>query len=122
MLTLGHSALGVPMTTEFSHDQRMRELWRHSVPDYRDLSPENRRIAEGRNRHERRANGAKARKFLRRPLAQVSAILENGAGLMADRALREMLFTYNDRNWGHGLGAMPMSFNVLEAFLTFNAS
>jgi hypothetical protein len=100
----------------------MRELSRYFVPDHRDLSPEIRRIAEGRNRHERRANKAKTSKVLRRPYAQVLAILENGAGLAADQALREMLWEYNDRNWGHGLGAMPMSFNVLEAFLTFKAS
>src|SRR5262249_10350953 len=45
---------------------------------------------------------------------------ENGAGLICDEALREFLSECNDRNLSHGLGAMPMRFNVLEAFTVFH--
>jgi hypothetical protein len=104
-----------------NHQQRMRDLARYFVSDYRDSPPEWRAFVEGRNRTERRAWKGRVRKFFQNASSQVSAILENGAGLIADQVLRDMLFEYNDRNWAHGLGALPPSFNVLEAFVTYNA-
>ena len=52
--------------------------------------------------------------------AQALAVMEGGAGLLCDQALREFLLEINHRFWGHGLGAMPISFNVLEAFTEFH--
>ncbi|HEY1430463.1 MAG TPA: hypothetical protein VGF39_02365 [Stellaceae bacterium] len=52
--------------------------------------------------------------------AHLLAVTEGGAGLLCDQALREFLTEINNRLWGHGLGAMPISFNVLEAFTEFH--
>jgi hypothetical protein len=45
---------------------------------------------------------------------------QNGAGLLVDSEIRFFLTEFNNRNFQFGLGSMPSSFNVLEAFFNFN--
>ena len=109
------------MSDKSEHDRRMRDLGRFVVPDHRTLPADTLREILGRSRAERRVNAKIRKKFLAHAYGEVSAVLDNGAGLLIDEALREFLMEINDRNWGHGLGSMPTSFNVLEAFVTFDA-
>ena len=50
----------------------------------------------------------------------VKMINENGAGLLQDSELRYFLREFNERNFEHGLGSMPSSFNVVEGFFKYN--
>jgi hypothetical protein len=49
------------------------------------------------------------------------AQLESGAQFAADQQLRYHLNNTNSRAWSHGLRSMPSSFNVTEAFFTYDA-
>src|SRR5262245_29624322 len=46
----------------------------------------------------------------------------NGAELRAAQLLREFLVEYNDRSDKHGLYGLPLSFNILEAFFSYQPS
>ncbi|WP_431271780.1 hypothetical protein [Dankookia sp. P2] len=103
--------------TDDPHEQRLRLLGRHYVPDHRTLPQEVRQRAEGRNRAERRARHKQAEKIIRRTVALCALAAESGAGLPMDRAIRDFLSEVNHREVSHGFDALPASFNVLEAFI-----
>src|SRR5689334_2251796 len=46
--------------------------------------------------------------------------LETGAGLPMDQTIRHFANEYNWRNFHHGLTSMPASFNVMEAFFSYD--
>jgi len=45
---------------------------------------------------------------------------KNGIDLLMDNEIRTFLLEYNNRIHEHGLGSLPSSFNILEAFFKFN--
>lgn len=108
------------MSDDSSYAKRMRALSRFDFGDHRDASPEDLRRAGGVNRKERRARKKAIDKRVLENVQKVRAILKNGSGLTSDDALREFLAEYNHRLWSHGLGVLPSSFNVVEAFLQFH--
>lgn len=63
-----------------------------------------------------------AKKQWRKAKALIGAQLSNGAGYPADATLREFYFEYNRRLQHHGLGSLPSTFNVLEAFFRYDPS
>jgi len=70
------------------------------------------------------ANNPKLRKESKEKFERAVRILKtqskNGAGLSADKELRFFLTEFNSRVWNYGFGALPASFNVLEAFFNWN--
>jgi hypothetical protein len=60
------------------------------------------------------------RKRFKKAVAIITAQVENGAIFPLNDLLRYFLKEYNNRNFEHGLRSMPSSFNVLEAFFTYN--
>lgn len=56
----------------------------------------------------------------KKAVAIISAQIENGAGFPLDNLIRYFLHEYNNRNFSYGLRSMPSSFNILEAFLSYN--
>jgi len=65
------------------------------------------------------AHARQARRRWKTTIARYRAVLANGAGLTADKAIRVYFNTYNTRNWTGGLHNMPSSFNALEAFFRY---
>lgn len=57
----------------------------------------------------------------KKAVAILEAQRKNGAGLYVDQDLRYYLEEFNSRAWNTGLRTMPSSFNVMEAFFTYNA-
>ena len=101
------------------HDARFRSLQRSVVPDHRNLPEAHLKAVEGVNRAERRAKKKQVRVVHSRCIAVMALTSNSGAGLPADQSIREIANECNSRNLSHGLTAMPMRFNVLEAFLRF---
>ena len=65
-----------------------------------------------------------ARRLAKKDFAQarkvVKNILEDGPGLLTDRELRSFFLEVTKRFWEHGPGSFPSSFNVFEAFLSYD--
>ena len=101
------------------HDARFRSLYRSVVPDHRNLSESELKAVVGRNRAERRAKRKQTDAAYARCIAVMATTTNNGAGLIADQAIRELATECNTRNLSHGLTSLPMRFNVMEAFLCF---
>jgi hypothetical protein len=53
-------------------------------------------------------------------IAIILAQVENGADFPIDNHIRYFLREYNNRNFSYGLRSMPSSFNILEAFFSYN--
>jgi hypothetical protein len=102
-------------------DERLKEIGKHSVPDHR-LIPEEMEKLDKRPRNERRLEKKIINKALAAVYVQMCADKESGAGYPIDQQLREYLLEYNDRALGHGLAAMPSSFNVFESFFEFRSN
>ena len=57
----------------------------------------------------------------KKAIAILEAQQKNGAGLYIDQDLRYYLEEFNSRAWNTGLRTMPSSFNVMEAFFSYQA-
>lgn len=62
-----------------------------------------------------------AKRRWQRATALASATMENGAGLAMDQAVRSFFAEFNSRLFNHGGRSLPLSFNVLEAFVAYDA-
>ena len=101
------------------HDARFRALSKSMVPDHRNVSEADRKAVEGVNRAERRAKKKRVDAVYARCIAVMAMTANSGAGLVADKAIRELADECNIRNLSHGLTSLPMRFNVMEAFIRF---
>ncbi|MBF0502314.1 MAG: HNH endonuclease [Candidatus Riflebacteria bacterium] len=61
------------------------------------------------------------KKMLERLKKAIDADCDSGPGLLADKELRNFYREYNDRLVKHGPHSMPSSFNVLEAFFSYDS-
>jgi len=104
------------MTTGDSHNDRMRMLGMIAAPA--KGTPEWDRLLKELESNPAAAKGEAGRRY-KIARATVLAQMNSGAGKLADKALREFLAEYNHRTWHYGLRRLPISFNVLEPFFTY---
>jgi hypothetical protein len=105
-----------------SREDRFKELGRYSVPDHRLWPEELRQRIDRLPRNVRRVQKRVIDRSLRTAYDNIIASNSSGAGYPIDRQLREYLVEYNDRQLGHGLRALPSSFNVFEGFFEFRVN
>ena len=101
------------------HRERMRQIGNVAIP--REGTPE--WYAMQRLIEKNRSNPAvqeHTRKTLREAVASFDLQKINGAGLPADILLRDYNIEYNNRVFHHSLHQLPSSFNIVEAFNTFD--
>lgn len=104
-----------------THNQRLHDISRFAGPPegsaaYKQL------LALNENNLKDPGFRKKLKESFEKAFAMTATQDKNGAGLPLDKEIRHFLREFNDRNWKHGLRAMPSSFNVLEALFNYEPS
>ena len=101
-----------------SHIDRMRQLGNIALPN--EDSPLHDIIVKKLKKHDSPDIQKRVGEAFNKAFAIVDAQRKNGANLPIDIELRYYLEEFNSRAWKYGLRTMPSSFNVMEAFFTYN--
>lgn len=101
-----------------SHIDRMRQLGNIALPN--EDSPLHDIIVKKLKKHDSPDIQKRVGEAFNKAFAIVDAQRKNGANLPIDIELRYYLEEFNSRAWKYGLRTMPVSFNVMEAFFTYN--
>ena len=99
-------------------DTRLKSIFARAVPDHRLVSSFMDKLGR-RPSNERRVENKIIRRALEAVHARMLVDQDSGAGFPIDKQLREYALEYNDRQLGHGLLTLPISFNVFEGFFDF---
>lgn len=101
-----------------THIDRMRQIGNVALPH--EDSPLHDIIVKKLEKHNSPNVQKRVGEAFDKAFAIINAQRKNGANLPIDIELRYYLEEFNSRAWKYGLRTMPTSFNVMEAFFTYN--
>lgn len=102
------------------HKNRMKDVFHLAIP--REGTDEYKKIKEWHEKRIEQDPSIKQESKKRFKMAYNSLVAQDssGAGFIPDVELRHFLREFNQRTWNHGILNLPMMFNVLEAFFSYN--
>lgn len=100
------------------HNDRMKEIGRWAIPPVG--TAERKLLEKVLSAYKNNPEAEQlAKKTYKEEVASCTIQADNGAGLPADKLIREYNTEYNNRSFNNSLHDLPASFNVVEAFNTF---